>query len=214
MDLEPFLETPPAPLPQRPVALFVGVLERYKAVDVLAEAWRRRRSARARTRRCTSSGAGRSRDVPRALVADLPGQTRWTRVADDAGGRARARRGDRARAPVALGGPRPRRRRGVLPRPRGRREPRRRDPGHRRGRRDRAPRPAGRRRRARRRARARALRPRARRAARARGAHGGAAVARDAGGVRRAASASSSTRSSRRSPPTLTRCGRTGRSSS
>ena len=40
MDLEPFLEKPPAPLPKHPVALFVGVLERYKAVDVLAEAWR------------------------------------------------------------------------------------------------------------------------------------------------------------------------------
>lgn len=39
MDLDPFL-TPPQPLPARPVALFVGVLERYKNVDGLAEAWR------------------------------------------------------------------------------------------------------------------------------------------------------------------------------
>jgi glycosyltransferase involved in cell wall biosynthesis len=38
MDLEPFLG-PPAPLPEAPAALFVGVLERYKAVDVLAAAW-------------------------------------------------------------------------------------------------------------------------------------------------------------------------------
>jgi glycosyltransferase involved in cell wall biosynthesis len=38
MDLEPFLG-PPAPLPDVPTALFVGVLERYKAVDVLAAAW-------------------------------------------------------------------------------------------------------------------------------------------------------------------------------
>jgi glycosyltransferase involved in cell wall biosynthesis len=38
MDLAPFLG-PPAPLPQTPTALFVGVLERYKAVDVLAAAW-------------------------------------------------------------------------------------------------------------------------------------------------------------------------------
>jgi glycosyltransferase involved in cell wall biosynthesis len=38
MDLEPFLG-PPAPLPGTPTALFVGVLERYKAVDVLAAAW-------------------------------------------------------------------------------------------------------------------------------------------------------------------------------
>src|SRR6185436_5710497 len=33
MDLEPFLERDPVPLPARPTALFVGVLERYKAVD-------------------------------------------------------------------------------------------------------------------------------------------------------------------------------------
>ena len=40
MDLDPFLAEPPAPLPDRPQALFVGVLERYKGIDVLAEAWR------------------------------------------------------------------------------------------------------------------------------------------------------------------------------
>ena len=38
MDLEPFL-APPVSLPQRPRALFVGVLELYKGVDVLAKAW-------------------------------------------------------------------------------------------------------------------------------------------------------------------------------
>ena len=40
MDLDPFLAEPPAPLPERPQTLFVGVLERYKGIDVLAEAWR------------------------------------------------------------------------------------------------------------------------------------------------------------------------------
>jgi glycosyltransferase involved in cell wall biosynthesis len=40
MDLEPFLREP-VPLPERPVALFVGVLEAYKNVDGLAAAWRR-----------------------------------------------------------------------------------------------------------------------------------------------------------------------------
>lgn len=40
MDLEPFLGDP-TPLPDRPVALFVGVLELYKGIDVLAEAWPR-----------------------------------------------------------------------------------------------------------------------------------------------------------------------------
>ena len=40
MDLEPFVAEPPAPLPARAQALFVGVLELYKGIDVLAEAWR------------------------------------------------------------------------------------------------------------------------------------------------------------------------------
>ena len=39
-DLEAFTETPPAPLPDVPEALFVGVLERYKNVENLAAAWR------------------------------------------------------------------------------------------------------------------------------------------------------------------------------
>jgi len=38
-DLDPFLR-PPLPLPEQPRALFVGVLEHYKGVDELAEAWR------------------------------------------------------------------------------------------------------------------------------------------------------------------------------
>jgi len=38
MDLDPFL-TPPLPLPQSPSALFVGALELYKGIDVLAAAW-------------------------------------------------------------------------------------------------------------------------------------------------------------------------------
>jgi glycosyltransferase involved in cell wall biosynthesis len=40
MDLDPFLAEPLAPLPERPQALFVGVLEPYKGIDILAEAWR------------------------------------------------------------------------------------------------------------------------------------------------------------------------------
>ena len=58
MDLAPFLATAPAPLPSLPRALFVGVLERYKAVDILAEAWRG--SARAASARaCRSWAPGR-----------------------------------------------------------------------------------------------------------------------------------------------------------
>jgi glycosyltransferase involved in cell wall biosynthesis len=78
MDLEPFL-APPADLPERPVALFVGVLERYKAVDVLAEAWR---LAAPRVPEATLHlvGRGTLREVPDKLVESLPGQTRWTEV--------------------------------------------------------------------------------------------------------------------------------------
>jgi glycosyltransferase involved in cell wall biosynthesis len=39
-DAQAFLERPPAPLPERPRALFVGVLERYKAFDTLIAAWK------------------------------------------------------------------------------------------------------------------------------------------------------------------------------
>ena len=77
MDLEPFVEAPPAAFPERPVALFVGVLERYKAVDVLAEAWR---LAAPRVPDATLHivGRGTMSDVPRRLVIDLPAQTRRT----------------------------------------------------------------------------------------------------------------------------------------
>jgi len=76
MDLEPFL-SPPAPLPARPVALFVGVLERYKAVDVLAAAWRQ---AAPQVPEATLQVVGRGplRPVVERLVAELPAQTRWT----------------------------------------------------------------------------------------------------------------------------------------
>ena len=76
MDLEPFVATPPAPLPEHPTALFVGVLERYKAIDVLADAWR---LAAPRVPGATLEivGRGTLRDVAERLVADLPEQTRW-----------------------------------------------------------------------------------------------------------------------------------------
>jgi glycosyltransferase involved in cell wall biosynthesis len=77
MDLEPFRAEPPAPLPVSPVALFVGVLERYKAVDVLADAWRLA-APRVPGAMLHLVGRGTLRDVPERLVADLPEQTRWT----------------------------------------------------------------------------------------------------------------------------------------
>jgi len=77
MDLEPFVASDPTPLPERPVALFVGVLERYKAVDVLAEAWR---LAAPRLPDATLHlvGRGTLSDVAAQLVRDLPTQARWT----------------------------------------------------------------------------------------------------------------------------------------
>jgi glycosyltransferase involved in cell wall biosynthesis len=77
MDLEPFLETPPEPLPERPVALFVGVLEPYKAVDVLADAWR---IAAPQLPGATLRliGRGPLSHVAENLVDDFPEQTRWT----------------------------------------------------------------------------------------------------------------------------------------
>jgi len=76
MDLEPFLVEAPAPLPDRPVVLFVGVLERYKAVDVLAQAWR---IVAPRVPEATLRlvGRGTLREVAEHLVADLPGSVRW-----------------------------------------------------------------------------------------------------------------------------------------
>jgi glycosyltransferase involved in cell wall biosynthesis len=76
MDLEPFLG-PVQPLPERPQALFVGVLELYKNVDGLAEAWRL--AARAVPgARLRIVGSGTRTDVVERLLADLPEQTTWT----------------------------------------------------------------------------------------------------------------------------------------
>jgi glycosyltransferase involved in cell wall biosynthesis len=72
MDLEPFLG-PTRPLPAEPVALFVGVLERYKNVDGLLAAWRlvRGRLPEARLR-----VVGRGTLAPLVEAADVE----WTPV--------------------------------------------------------------------------------------------------------------------------------------
>ena len=77
MDLEPFNAHPPEPLPERPVVLFVGVLERYKNVDGLAEAWR---SVARRLPGVTLHlvGQGSLTEVVERLVGELPDRTRWT----------------------------------------------------------------------------------------------------------------------------------------
>jgi glycosyltransferase involved in cell wall biosynthesis len=73
MDLAPFTG-PPAPLPGRPVALFVGVLEAYKNVDGLAEAWRRA-AIQVPDAALHIVGNGTRTDIVEALVRDLG--VRW-----------------------------------------------------------------------------------------------------------------------------------------
>jgi glycosyltransferase involved in cell wall biosynthesis len=77
MDFDSFLQTPPQPLPDRPRALFVGVLERYKNVDGLAEAWRRA-APRVPEAQLQLIGSGTLQPVVEQLVRELPGQTSWT----------------------------------------------------------------------------------------------------------------------------------------
>lgn len=76
MDFDSFLQEPPQPLPERPQALFVGVLERYKNVDGLADAWRK--AAPRADARLRLVGSGTLQPVVERLVRDLPEQTRWT----------------------------------------------------------------------------------------------------------------------------------------
>jgi glycosyltransferase involved in cell wall biosynthesis len=77
MDLEPFRLSPPQALPGGPSALFVGVLERYKGVDVLAEAWRRVVDT-APSARLHIVGRGRLESVVREIVADPRLGVSWT----------------------------------------------------------------------------------------------------------------------------------------
>jgi len=76
MDFDSFLQTPPQPLPELPRALFVGVLERYKNVDGLADAWRLA-APRAPDAQLRVVGAGTLRPVVEQLLHDVSGQTVW-----------------------------------------------------------------------------------------------------------------------------------------
>ena len=78
-DLDPFL-IPPVPLPERPVALFVGVLEHYKGIDELAAAWR---LAAPRVPVATLHVIGRG--SRRRVVEDLREQVVWDERTDSAG---------------------------------------------------------------------------------------------------------------------------------
>ena len=77
MDLAPFTATPTTALPERPRALFVGVLERYKAFDVLVEAWRRV-AAEVPDATLHVVGRGTLEPLATALVEELPGRVEWT----------------------------------------------------------------------------------------------------------------------------------------
>jgi glycosyltransferase involved in cell wall biosynthesis len=76
-DLSAFTAAPPAPLSQRPTALFVGVLERYKNVDGIAAAWRLAAPS-VPDARLRLVGRGLLAPVVEQLVSDLPEQTSWT----------------------------------------------------------------------------------------------------------------------------------------
>jgi glycosyltransferase involved in cell wall biosynthesis len=71
-----FVADETVPLPQQPRLAFVGVLERYKNVDGLAEAWRLA-APRLPGVVLELVGSGRRVDVVERLLADLPGQTVW-----------------------------------------------------------------------------------------------------------------------------------------
>ena len=77
MDFALFLARPPVPLPERPQALFVGVLERYKNVDGLATAWRRVAPS-VEGARLHLVGDGALAPTVRRLLDELPEQTRWS----------------------------------------------------------------------------------------------------------------------------------------
>jgi glycosyltransferase involved in cell wall biosynthesis len=76
MDFDSFLQTPPQPLPAEPQALFVGVLERYKNVDGLADAWRLA-APRVPGARLRLVGKGTLRPVVEQLLREVPQQTSW-----------------------------------------------------------------------------------------------------------------------------------------
>ena len=71
MDFASFLQAPPAPLPERPQVLFVGVLERYKNVDGLVAAWRQV-APQVPEARLRIVGAGALAGAVERLVAEQP----------------------------------------------------------------------------------------------------------------------------------------------
>lgn len=81
IDYDAFRRGPPTPLPARPAVLFVGVLERYKNIDVLAAAWRLV-APQLPEAELRIVGSGSRAKVVEALVRELPGRARWQRELD------------------------------------------------------------------------------------------------------------------------------------
>jgi len=77
VDAEAFLERPQSPLPERPRAVFVGVLERYKAFDTLVEAWGLA-APRLPGAVLHIVGDGSMRGRAERLAAELPAQVEWS----------------------------------------------------------------------------------------------------------------------------------------
>jgi glycosyltransferase involved in cell wall biosynthesis len=75
-DTSAFTASPPVPVPDVQRALFVGVAERYKNVQGLADAWRRV-AAKLPDATLQVVSRGRERAVLERLVRDLPQQVRW-----------------------------------------------------------------------------------------------------------------------------------------
>lgn len=76
VDFGRFRDRPRSPLPARPAVLFVGVLQDYKGIDVLAEAWRLA-APRVPDAELRIVGRGPKAGIVEELLVELPRQTRW-----------------------------------------------------------------------------------------------------------------------------------------
>jgi glycosyltransferase involved in cell wall biosynthesis len=83
VDFGLYRDKPRSPLPARAALLFVGVLEDYKGIDVLAGAWREA-APQVPDAELRLVGRGRKPDVVEELLVDLPRQTRWYPALDQA----------------------------------------------------------------------------------------------------------------------------------
>jgi glycosyltransferase involved in cell wall biosynthesis len=77
VDADVFRDVPPVPLPDRPRAVFVGVLERYKAFDTLVDAWRIVADT-VPDAMLHVIGDGSLREDAQRLVKALPEQVEWS----------------------------------------------------------------------------------------------------------------------------------------